>query len=40
VRITYGTSSLTGVGMEFDNSSRVLNVLSNVRGVWTPPPDR
>ncbi len=40
VKITYGKSSLTGVGMEFNNSTRVLNVLSNVRGVWAPPPDR
>jgi lipopolysaccharide export system protein LptC len=40
VTITRGMSSLTGVGMEFNNSTRVLNVFSNVRGVWTPPPDR
>lgn len=40
VRILYGESSLTGVGMEFNNSTRVLNVLSDVRGVWTAPSRR
>jgi len=40
VRIVYGDSSLTGVGMEFNNETRVLNVLSNVRGVWAAPPER
>jgi len=40
VRVTSGDSSLTGVGMEFNNSTRVLNVLSNVRGIWTAPPRR
>jgi len=40
VRIQYGESSLTGVGMEFNNSTRVLNVLSDVRGVWTAPSRR
>jgi len=40
VRIDYGDSSLTGVGMEFNNSTRVLNVLSNVRGIWAAPPRR
>jgi lipopolysaccharide export system protein LptC len=37
VRINYGDSSLTGVGMEFNNSTRVLNVLSEVTGIWTTP---
>lgn len=40
VRITYGDSSLTGVGMEFDNSTRVLKVQSNVQGVWVAPARR
>jgi lipopolysaccharide export system protein LptC len=34
VTIQYGESSLTGVGMEFNNSTRVLDVLSDVRGTW------
>lgn len=34
VKITYGASSLTGEGMEFDNAARVLQVRSNVQGVW------
>lgn len=37
VRITQGASSLTGVGMEFNNSARVLQVHSRVRGVWAQP---
>jgi len=37
VRITYGASSLTGVGMEFNNAARVLTVQSRVRGVWAAP---
>jgi lipopolysaccharide export system protein LptC len=37
VAITYGASSLTGVGMEFNNAARVLNVRSQVRGVWAAP---
>jgi len=37
VEITYGGSSLTGVGMEFNNAARVLNVRSQVRGVWAAP---
>ena len=40
VRITRGASSLTGVGMEFDNAARVLTVQSRVRGVWTTPEQR
>ena len=40
VRITYGDSSLTGVGMEFDNAARVLKVQSRVQGVWAAPPAR
>jgi len=40
VRVVYGDSSLTGIGMEFNNATRVLNVLSNVRGVWAAPPKR
>jgi lipopolysaccharide export system protein LptC len=37
VRIEYGRSSLTGVGMEFNNATRVLTVRSKVRGVWAAP---
>ena len=37
VRITHGGSSLTGVGMEFDNAARVLKVQSQVKGVWAAP---
>lgn len=40
VRITYGDSSLTGVGMEFDNAARVLKVQSKVHGVWAAPARR
>lgn len=40
VRITQGDSSLTGVGMEFDNAARVLKVQSRVQGVWAPPAAR
>jgi lipopolysaccharide export system protein LptC len=40
VRISQGGSSLTGVGMEFDNAARVLTVQSQVRGVWTRPQQR
>lgn len=40
VRVLYGDSSLTGIGMEFNNETRVLNVLSHVRGVWAAPPKR
>jgi len=36
-RIEYGQSSLTGVGMEFNNATRTLNVQSKVRGSWVPP---
>jgi len=38
VHIRYGASSLTGVGMEFNNAARVLQVRSQVRGVWTATP--
>lgn len=40
VVVTQGASSLTGVGMEFDNAARVLTVASRVQGRWvsaTPP---
>jgi lipopolysaccharide export system protein LptC len=37
VRIAYGSSSLTGVGMEFNNAARVLTVHSKVHGVWAAP---
>lgn len=37
VRITRGESSLTGVGMEFNNALRTLDVHSQVRGVWAAP---
>lgn len=38
VRIQYGESTLTGVGMEFNNATRQLRVDSRVRGRWTQPP--
>jgi lipopolysaccharide export system protein LptC len=34
VRITSGASWLTGVGMEFDNRTQRLDLLSQVRGTW------
>ena len=37
VRITFGDSFLTGVGMEFNNASRQLEVKSRVRGLWVVP---
>ena len=37
VRVTSGSSILTGVGMEFNNSSRQLQVLSEVKGTWVTP---
>ena len=40
VRITQGASSLTGVGMEFDNAERVLKVQSEVQGIWAAPASR
>ena len=40
VKITQGGSTLTGVGMEFNNSTRVLTVFSRVRGVWATSPER
>lgn len=36
VVITQGTTSLTGVGMEFDNATRHLRLESRVRGYWEP----
>lgn len=38
VTIERGGSTLTGVGMEFDNSARSLTVDSRVRGTWQPAP--
>jgi lipopolysaccharide export system protein LptC len=34
VRITNGESILTGIGMEFNNTVRQLDVRSAVRGTW------
>ncbi len=34
VRITYGESLLTGVGMQFNTATRALNVLSRVQSRW------
>lgn len=39
VTIERGASTLTGVGMEFDNSARSLTVDSRVRGLWQPAPN-
>ena len=38
VLIRRGASTLTGVGMEFDNAARQLRVDSEVRGQWQPQP--
>lgn len=38
VVIRRGGSTLTGVGMEFDNAARQLRVESEVRGEWHPQP--
>lgn len=38
VRIQYGESTLTGVGMVFNNAARSLDVLSDVHGTWVAPP--
>ncbi len=38
VEILRGTSRLTGVGMEFDNAARHLQIDSRVRGTWQPAP--
>jgi lipopolysaccharide export system protein LptC len=38
VTIERGGSTLTGVGMQFDNPARSLTVDSQVRGIWQPPP--
>ncbi|MFT4102906.1 MAG: LPS export ABC transporter periplasmic protein LptC [Burkholderiaceae bacterium] len=40
VRITYGESVLDGVGMEFNNDTRQIELYSQVRGRWTSPPPR
>lgn len=40
VKITQGGSSLTGVGMEFNNAARLLQVRSKVQGVWAAPEQR
>lgn len=40
VTIAHGASSLTGIGMEFDNAARVLKVRSRVKGVWAAPAPR
>lgn len=37
VRITSGASTLTGVGMEFNNGLRRLDVQSQVKGTWVAP---
>ena len=37
VKITSGASTLTGVGMEFNNGLRRLDVQSQVRGTWVAP---
>ncbi|GMV03120.1 MAG: LPS export ABC transporter periplasmic protein LptC [Burkholderiaceae bacterium] len=38
VRIERGDSVLTGVGMEFNNAARSLQVESRVQLTWQPPP--
>lgn len=39
VVVRRGQSTLTGVGMEFDNAARQLRVESEVRGHWQPAPE-
>lgn len=39
VRIERGGSNLTGIGMEFDNAARRLQVLADVQGQWSSAPD-
>jgi len=38
VRIERGGSNLTGIGMEFDNATRRLQVLADVQGQWSSAP--
>ena len=40
VQIERGGSNLTGVGLEFDNAARRLQMLAEVRGQWVSPPPR
>jgi len=40
VRIERGGSNLTGVGLEFDNAARRLQLYSEVRGQWISAPHR
>jgi lipopolysaccharide export system protein LptC len=37
VRIEQGASVLTGVGMEFNNPARTLQLFGSVRGLWVGP---
>lgn len=39
VRIEQGASVLTGVGMEFNNPARTLQLFGSVRGLWVGPTD-
>ncbi len=38
VRIEFGQSVLTGVGMDFYNADRRLELRSSVKGTWNEPP--
>jgi LPS export ABC transporter protein LptC len=40
VRIERGGSNLTGIGLEFDNAARRLQLYSEVRGQWVSSPQR
>jgi LPS export ABC transporter protein LptC len=40
VQIERGGSNLTGVGLEFDNAARRLQLLAEVRGHWVSPAPR
>jgi LPS export ABC transporter protein LptC len=40
VRIERGGSNLTGIGLEFDNAARRLQLHSEVRGQWVSSPQR
>jgi LPS export ABC transporter protein LptC len=40
ITLTQGGQRLSGVGMDFDQTTRVVQVGSRVQAIWTPPPAR